>query len=387
MPLANSFLRSPNEFASESRYPLDVYFCETCFLVQLLDVVNPEILFSNYIYLTGTSETMAAHNAQYVHTLLELQNVNSEDLVIEIASNDGSFLKCFDRHKVKTLGIEPATNIAAIANAKGVQTTNRFFNSSTAQQVLDEYGAARIVVANNVLAHVDDTIGFLRGCKTLLTPDGLLAIEVPYFRELIARLEYDTFYHEHLCYFSITTLMSVFEAGGLSILRVDSVPVHGGSVRIYAARKEQHPTHSRDVSLLGNREQKAGMNQFAYYEGFAERVEKNRQALRSLLQRLIEEGKSLAGYGAPAKGNTLLNFCEIDSTLIPFIVDKSPLKVGLFTPGMHIPVLSVSTLEERQPDYTILIAWNFAEEIMQQQKLYRERGGRFIIPIPDPRIV
>ena len=249
-PLANAFLRSPNEFADESLFPLDVYFCETCSLVQLVDVIDPEVLFRNYIYVTGTSDTLAAHNIQYARTIVDLLKLGADDLVVEVASNDGSLLKCFKPYGVRTLGIDPAVNIAEMASAEGIETLPQFFNSFTAGQVRASYGRAKVVIGNNVLAHVDETQDFLRGCKSLLDENGLVVIEVPYLRDLVSQLEYDTIYHEHLCYFSVHTLIRLCDAVGLCIVRMDHVPVHGGSLRMYARPHERYGTHSIDVLTL-----------------------------------------------------------------------------------------------------------------------------------------
>jgi hypothetical protein len=386
-PLANSFLRSADEFTDEPSYPLDVYFCETCSLVQLLDVIDPEVLFRNYIYVTGTSDTIAAHNIKYVRTVDDLVKLKPTDLVVEVASNDGSLLKCFKQDGVRILGIEPAANIAQIACANGITTINQFFNSATAREVRDSYGPAKVVIANNVLAHVDHPLDFLDGCRELIDGDGLIVIEVPYLRNLIEGLEYDTIYHEHLSYFSINTLCRLGDAVGLVICRVDHVAVHGGSLRMYAGLRDRYGNHAKEVLTLVEEEIGAGLTECARYERFAADVEQNRRALVSLLETLRGEGKTIAGYGAPAKGNTLLNYCSIDTRLVAFTVDKSALKVGLYTPGMHLPVLPVSTLLERQPDYVLILAWNFAEEIIAQQGEYRARGGQFIIPFPEVKVV
>ena len=387
MPLANSFLPSPSDIDQEASYPLDVYFCETCSLVQLLDVVDPEILFRDYIYVTGTSDTIASHNLQYASTIVDLLKLGADDLVIEIASNDGSLLKCFRHHGVRTLGVEPAANIAEMACANGIDTIPQFFNSATAKQVRELYGRAKVVIGNNVLAHVDETRDFLSGCADLLEDGGLVVIEVPYLHDLLDRLEYDTIYHEHLCYFSVTTLMRLCDAVGLCIIRVDHVPVHGGSLRMYAGAREHYATHSNDVVALAAKERACGLTTLARYQRFAEGAEANRQAIRELLGGIRAGNKTVAAYGAPAKGNTLLNYCGIGTDLIPYTFDKNPMKVGLYTPGMHIPVLPVADLLDRFPDYVFILAWNFADEIMRQQQEYHRRGGRFIIPIPEPRII
>lgn len=385
-PLANAFLSSTLDYAEEKAFPLDLYFCETCSLVQLLDVIDPESLFRHYIYVTGTSETMAAHNARYAQTVVERLNLAASDLVIEVASNDGSLLRCFQPYGVRTLGIEPAVNIAALARAAGVDTVNVFLNPATAPLVREQYGGGRAVIGNNVLAHVDDTVGFLSACRDLLAPEGRVIIEAPYVRDMLDRLEYDTIYHEHHCYFSVTTLLRLCDAVGLSLEGVDYVPVHGGSLRMYA-RCDDGTGHSAQALAWAAAEEAAGLTRFARYARFAADVTANRAALLDLLVTLKQQGKTVAGYGAPAKGNTLLNYCGIDTGLVAFTVDKNPLKVGMYTPGMHIPVLPVSTLLERQPDYTLILAWNFADEIIRQQHAYRARGGRFIIPIPEPKVV
>lgn len=380
-PLANAFLASADEFGAEAAYPLDVYFCESCSLVQLLDVIDPAVLFGNYIYVTGTSDTIAHHNAAYARTVTELLGLGPHDLVVEAASNDGSLLKAFRALGVRTLGVEPAANLAALARRDGIETETRFFNSDTARDLSESYQRAKAVIGNNVLAHVDDTIDFLRGARHLLDAGGMVIFEVPYLAELIDRLEYDTIYHEHLCYFSMTALQRLCESAGLGIARVDRVPVHGGSLRVYAAVRNGH---AAGAMRLAEAERQAGLDSIDRYHRFASEVARSRELLRNLLCRLRSEGRSIAGYGAPAKGNTLLNYCGIDTALLPYTVDKNERKVGLYTPGMHIPVRPVSALIEEQPDEVLILAWNFAAEIMSQQQDYRARGGRFITPVPRP---
>ncbi len=386
-PLANSFLKSTGEFENETSYPLDVYFCEECSLVQLAVVVDPKILFGNYIYVTGTASTIVAHNENYAKTVVDILGLRGDDLVVEVASNNGNLLGCFREKGVRTLGVEPAENIAAMANSDGIETVNRFFNAATAREIRESHGPAKAVIGNNVLAHVDDTQDFLKGCKSLLSDDGLIVIEVPYLKEFVDLVEFDTVYHEHLCYFSVTALMRLCDAVGLCMVRVDRVPVHGGSVRVYAGKKEKQLSHASEVIAMAEDEQNDGLTAFQTFDRFAEKTRNTREKLRSLLNSLKAEGKSIAAYGAPAKGNTLLNYCGIDTTLLDFAVDKNPLKVGLYTPGAHLPVLSVSAILDRQPDYLLVLAWNFADEIMQQQSEYEARGGKFIIPIPEPRII
>ena len=386
-PLANSFLRSPAEFPTERRFPLDVYLCEECGLVQVLDVIDAEVLFRKYIYVTGTSETIARHNKAYAQTVVDLLGLGATDLVVEVASNDGSLLKCFQPHGVRALGVEPASNIAAIARASGVETEDTFFNRAAGPELRARHGAARAIIGNNVLAHVDDTQGFLAGAAALLADDGLVITEVPYLREFVDRLEYDTVYHEHLCYFSVSALMRLCETVGLRVVRVDHVPVHGGSIRMYAGLASKHPAHAAAVQALAAEERACGLTSRPRYERYARDVAAQREALLALLHRLKVEGKTVAGYGAPAKGNTLLNYCGISTDLVPYTVDRNPMKIGLLTPGSHLPVLPVEALLDRQPDYLLILAWNFAGEIMAQQHEYRRRGGRCIIPIPMPQVL
>ncbi|MFQ5690922.1 MAG: methyltransferase domain-containing protein, partial [Gemmatimonadota bacterium] len=387
MPLANAFLRFPEEFGTEPSFPLDVYLCGDCSLVQLNHVVDPEILFRNYIYVTGTSDTIGLHNRRYARAVRDSFDLGSEDLVVEIASNDGSLLKCFRELGVRTLGVEPARNIAALAREAGIDTVEEFFDSARARAVVADHGPAAAVIANNVLAHVDDVRDFLLGCLRLLRPGGRLIVEVPYLGELLNRLEYDTIYHEHLCYFSVTALMRLYEVAELSIERIERVPVHGGGLRVFARPRTECPRHGESVVRMAEREAGAGLADLARFERFAREVRANRDALLSLLGSRRGGGRQLAGYGAPAKGNTLLNFCGIGPELLPYVVDRNPMKVGTYTPGTHIPVRPVATLAERRPDDVLILAWNFADEIMNQQSAYREAGGRFLVPIPQPRVV
>ncbi len=386
MPLANSFLSSEEEFEAEPRFPLDVYFCEDCSLVQLLDVVDPEILFSHYVYLTGTSETMRAHFRQYARTVAGLLGLGPEHLVVEVASNDGSLLKEFQACGVRVLGVEPARNVAERARSEGVPTVDEFFDTELAERLRERYGPAKAVVANNVLAHVDDPVGFLRGCARLLGQDGVVVWEVPHLQQLISRLEYDTIYHEHLSYFSATTLARLAAEAGLRIVCTEQVPVHGGSLRMYATR-DGGGGHAAQVLALAEEERRQGLQQIDLYHRFAAAVAENRAALRAFLESLREAGRTVAGYGAPAKGNTLLNYCQITPELLPFTVDRNPWKVGRYTPGMHIPVLPVSVLLQRRPDYVLILPWNLATEIIAQLTDYARRGGQFVIPIPEPKVI
>jgi len=386
-PLANAFLRDRSEIADEAKFPLVLHGCTNCGLVQLVDVIDPEVLFRNYIYVTGTSETIAAHNRSYAKTVVDLLTLDAGSLVVEAASNDGSLLTCFKELGVRVLGVEPARNLAALAIERGIPTETVFFDREQGARLRQAHGPARALLANNVLAHVDDPAGFLAGARALLGEGGLAVVEAPYLGEMLERVEYDTIYHEHLSYFSVTALLRLCEAAGLSVVRIDFVPVHGGSLRMYAGRAEDHDGHAEEVLKLAAAEREAGMASPVRWRKFAQAAEAQRAELLSLLRRLGEAGKTVAAYGAPAKGTTMLNFCGVGPDLVPFTVDRSHLKVGTLMPGTHIPVLPVETLLTREPDYLLLLAWNFADEIIQQQQAFRKRGGQFIVPIPSPRIV
>ena len=385
-PLANAFPQSESEFADERSYPLGVYLCERCGLVQLLDVIDPEVLFRNYIYVSGTSETLAEHHRRYADSVVDDLRLKPGDLVVEVASNDGSLLKHFQKRGVRTLGIEPAVNIAELAAHDGIETLAVFFNADSARRIRELYGRAQVVVANNVLAHVDNVRDFLSGATHLIARSGRVIIEAPYLDSMIERVEYDTIYHEHLSYFSITALLRLFESVGLSIVRVEQVAIHGGSIRVYGAHADCHK-HAEAVLALAQQERSRGLTRLERFERFAEDVRESRAALVDLLSRLRDEGRSIAGYGAPAKGNTLLNYCRIGRDLLDFTVDRNPLKIGRFTPGAHLPVLPTGELCERRPDYTLILAWNFADEIIRQQSAYARGGGRFILPTPPARIL
>lgn len=386
-PLANAYPATAADFADEMFFPLDVAFCADCTLVQIVDVVDPEVLFGHYLYVTGTSTSMAEHWRGYAQSVVEEYRLSASDRVVEVASNDGSLLLHFKNLGTRTLGIEPARNIAAMARERGIETVNRFFNATVGQEIREAYGPSRAAIANNVLAHVDHNVDFLRGLAALVSQDGVVVVEAPYLGEFIEKLEYDTVYHEHLSYFSVTALAAMYERAGLGIVRIQKMPVHGGSLRIWARPHATAPKHAREVEDLMADEKRRGFTTSTVYQYFAEGVRKNREKLKAMLGELKAQGKSIAAYGAPAKGNTLLNYCGLSTQTIAFTVDKNPLKVGRFTPGMHLPILPVEELAARRPDYALILPWNLSAEIIRQEEVYRRAGGRFIIPIPEPRLV
>lgn len=386
VPLANAFLKTADLSRPEKRFPLEVYWCSDCALVQLLHVVDPRVLFSRYLYRTGTNATISSHNAELARAVVARVKLQPNDLVTEIASNDGSLLQHFRMMGIRTLGVEPATNIARLARQEGITTLNKFFNLECAARIERRYGRVPVVIANNVLAHVDDTVGFLSACKAILSEHGRVVVEVPYLRELLKQLQYDTIYHEHLCYFSITALMRLYEAAGLAIEHVDHMDIHGGSLRIWARHRDS-AGHGAGVRQAGEQEAAAGITKLPALAQFADRVARNRETLRNLLTGLRMQGKTVVAYGAPAKGNTLLCYTGVGAEEIPYTVDRSALKQGLHLPGSHIPIQPLERILTDQPDYVLILAWNFAPEIIRDLDLYRQRGGKFILPIPEPKIV
>jgi hypothetical protein len=386
VPLANSFLTAEQLKDPEPRYPLEVYFCSDCSLVQLIHVVSPEVMFSNYLYRTGTNATIVQHNRELSRSVVETVPLAANDLVVEIASNDGSLLGAFRERGVRTLGVEPAKNIAVLAREAGIETINEFFTADVAARIVREHGPAGAVLANNVLAHVDATSDFLAACRALLSPKGRVVIEAPYLAEMLSRFEYDTIYHEHLCYLAVRPLMRLFERAGMELERVDRVEIHGGSLRLWG-RTATGKGHGAQVVAMADEERRAGLSELGTYRAFAERVARNREQLQKILRGWRADGKSVVGYGAPAKGNTLLCYCGIDTSLVPWTVDRSPLKIGMLCPGSHIPVFPVERLLAEPPDYVVLLAWNFATEILEFLKPCRDRGTRVLLPIPEPRII
>ena len=384
-PLANALLSADDLSIEEDTYPLDLVFCEDCTLVQITETVPPERLFSDYAYFSSFSDTMLEHARGIVGRLVRERGLGPNSLAVEIASNDGYLLQYYVQAGVPVLGIEPAANIARTAEEKGVRTVVDFFGEPLASRLRAEGVRADVLHANNVMAHVPDLPGFARGLHAILAERGRAVIEVPYVRDLIDKREFDTIYHEHLSYFSLTAMHRLFARHGLSVVDVERLPIHGGSLRVTVAHAGE-PISAAVEQLLAE-EERDGLTRLEFYTRFAKAVEDLRHSLTALLADLRAKNQRIAAYGAAAKGSTLLNFCAIGPDVLEFVVDRSPHKQGKYMPGVRLPIAAPSKLMEARPDYVLLLTWNFADEILAQQAAFRDLGGRFIVPIPDVRVV
>jgi SAM-dependent methyltransferase len=386
LPLSDGFVSSENLGTEDARYPLDVAFCSDCTLVQILETVPPEILFAeDYPYYSSYTDSLLRYSAAHVAERIRDRALGPDSLVVELASNDGYLLQYYAAQGIPVLGIDPAPGPVEVARRKGIDTRLAFFTRELAQDLAHkEHVQADVIHANNVLAHVADTNGFVEGLATLLKDDGLAVLEVPYVRELIEHGEFDTIYHEHLCYFSVTALVRLFRRHRLFLNRIEHQPIHGGSLRLFV-EKYENPDATLRIALES--EQRAGMHDFAYYAAFSDRVHSIRTELANLLAKLKQRGARIVGYGAAAKGTILLNHVGIGRETLDFVVDRNVHKQGRYVPGVRLPIEAPERILETQPDYVLILPWNFKEEIMQQQAEYHRRGGRFIVPVPRPVIV
>jgi SAM-dependent methyltransferase len=384
LPLANA-CPPLDDTRDEPRYPLTLGLCADCALVQLRHVVRREALFSDYLYFSSYSRSMLQHAQALAAALVAERRLGPDSLVVEIASNDGYLLQYFQQAGVPVLGIEPARNIAAVArDERGIPTVAEFFTHALAERLRAEGKRADVVLGLNVLAHVDDVNGFVRGMATILSDEGVAVIEVPYVRDLVDRVEFDTIYHEHLFYFSIHAVAALVARHGLVVQRVDRVPVHGGSLRLHIGRGARH---SPEVQRLLDEERAIGLTTGAYFTRFRQRIEGVRETLGATLTRLKTEGATVAAYGAAAKGAILLNYCGIGPDRVAWVADRSPHKQGRRMPGCRIPIVDPSRMATEHPDYVLLLVWNLRHEILTQESAYRAAGGKFIVPLPEVEIV
>jgi SAM-dependent methyltransferase len=386
-PLCETYPAAKDFKSGEVYYPLHVYTCEKCFLVQLEEFEKAENIFSDYAYFSSYSDSWLKHCENYCGQMTDRFALNANSFVVEVASNDGYLLQYFVKRNVPVLGIEPAANVAKVAVEKGVPSLVRFFGAQLAKELVAERGPVDLALGNNVLAQVPDLNDFVEGLKILLKPAGVLTLEFPHLLRLIEWNEFDTIYHEHFSYFSLLTTIRILEAHGLRVFDVDELSTHGGSLRVYATRAE-NTTHQLQPSVakILNDEKNAGLDSLEGYERFAAQVKETKFALVEFLMSAAKQGKKVAGYGAPGKSATLLHYCGIGRDLIEYTVDRSPYKQGRFLPGTHIPIFHPDRIRETKPDYIVILPWNLREEIISQLQYIREWGGRFVVPIPKVTI-
>jgi SAM-dependent methyltransferase len=383
-PLVQSFLTVEQLNRMEPFYPLQVFVCGNCFLVQLQEFVAPEQIFSDYLYFASYSDTWLAHAKRYTDEMVRRFAIGGDSLVVEIASNDGYLLQYFVEKEVPVLGVEPAANVAAVAAQKGVPSLVKFFSSQTARELVASGKLADLLLGNNVLAHVPDINDFVEGMKILLKPRGVITMEFPHLMRLMEENQFDTIYHEHFSYFSFLTVEKIFAAYGLTLFDVEELPTHGGSLRIFARHSDDDskPVGAR-VTELRAREESRGYARLETYACFSEQVKETKRKLLDFLIQAKRDGKRIAAYGAAAKGNTLLNYCAIRTDFLDYTVDRSPHKQGRFLPGTHIPVYAPDQIRKTRPDYLLILPWNLKDEIIQQNAYIRDWGGRFVVPIPE----
>jgi SAM-dependent methyltransferase len=386
-PLCESFLAPDRLDEMEPFYPLDVRICEHCLLVQLPAYVGSAEIFGEYAYFSSYSDSWVRHAQRYVETMVERLELGPGSFVVEAASNDGYLLQHVVGRGIRTLGIEPAANVARAAIARGVPTVVAFLGAASATRLVAEHGQADLVIANNVFAHVPDVNDFSRGLATLLRPGGTLTIEIPHLVRLIENNQFDTIYHEHFSYYTLLTAERILSDAGLRVVDVEELPTHGGSLRLFAVHRDDSRPTGPGVAALRERERAGGYHELGGYDGFAERVAGTKRDLLEFLIDARRSGARVAGYGAPGKGNTLLNYCGIRTDLLEFTVDRNPYKHGRYTPGTHIPIFAPEQLAERRPDFILILPWNLRREILDQLAYARAWGARFVVPIPHLEII
>lgn len=386
MPPPNGFLLKKDLGKTEKVYPLSVCLCESCFLVQLKDVIPAKIMFNNYLYIPSTSTTMLGHFKNFADEIVRDFNLKKGDLVVDIGSNDGTLLTFFKEQELNILGVDPASNLAQVAKLKGINTINDFFTLGVSKIIKKIYGSAQVITATNVVPHINDLHDFALGVKNLLSTDGILVIEFPYLVDLLEKNSFDTIYHEHLSYFSLKPLFKLFRSHGMKIFDIKKQNVHGGSLRLFITKSSIYKIKNSANEFLAFEKLKS-IDNLKTYLNFADRVLVFKKNLINFLEKLKKRKKRIVGYGAAAKGNVLLNFCKIGSETIDYIVDSIPFKQGRFTPGTHIPIYPEGRLEKDRSDYALLLAWNFADEILKKQKKYRQKGGKFIVTTPQLKII
>lgn len=387
-PLSNAFIKREQLSQLEPFYPLHAYVCECCYLVQLQEFQSPEEIFQDYAYFSSTSDSWLRHAKRYTEEMIKRFGLGLKHQVVEIASNDGYLLQYFQKKRVPVLGIEPAENVAAVAKARGIPTRVTFFGSRAAREIRQDGSGADLLVGNNVLAHVPDLNDFIQGLKIILKPGGVITMEFPHLLRLMEENQFDTIYHEHFSYLSLLTVEKIFSNHALVLFDVEELSSHGGSLRIYACHQDDRNKRiSQTITRLRKKEKKNGLDQLETYFPFNEKVRETRKRLLAFFMMIKQQGKTISGYGAPAKGNTLLNYCGIDSEMLNYTVDRSSHKQGLFLPGTHIPIYPPEKIRETKPDYLLILPWNLKDEIMNQMAFIREWGGAFVVPIPEVTVL
>ena len=386
-PLANSYLKE-NDFDKEKIYPLCTFLCKNCFLVQLEELETPENIFSEYAYFSSFSTSWLKHAKNYVDMIIPRLLLDENSLVIEIASNDGYLLQNFTDKNIDVMGIEPAQNVAKVAIEKNIPTITKFFNSQLSRDLVNNGKTADLIIGNNVFAHVPCLNDFIDGLKILLNPNGVFTLEFPHLLQLMQHNQFDTIYHEHFSYFSLLTVQKIFDNHNLKIFDVDEISTHGGSLRLYVTHKDNNQIIiSKNILSILEKEKNFGLDKISTYDKFSKHIYKINFDLQNFIKTVKNESKSIICYGAPAKGNTLLNYCNISSDQIDYTVDKNPHKQNLFLPGTHIPIYSPEKIKETKPDYVLILPWNLKDEIMDEIDYIREWGGKFVVPIPEVKIL